>query len=60
MAWFVIVLPCILFFGLQDSVFLVLLLSLYANAAGDISSWQAARAEREVKKGNGPDNSEED
>lgn len=39
-------LPVILFLGLQDSVFLVLCLSLYANMAGDIGAWQAARAER--------------
>lgn len=39
-------LPLILVIGLQDSVFLVLCLSLYANFAGDISAWQAARAER--------------
>lgn len=39
-------LPVILLIGLQDSVFLVLCLSLYANMAGDIGAWQAARAER--------------
>jgi hypothetical protein len=39
-------LPVIFAVGLQDSVFLVLCLSLYANLAGDVSAWQAARAER--------------
>lgn len=39
-------LPAIMVLGWQDSVFLVLVLSLYANFAGDISAWQAARAER--------------
>jgi hypothetical protein len=41
-----IALPAILLLGVQDSVFLVLCLSLYANMAGDIGAWQAARAER--------------
>lgn len=39
-------LPIIFALGAQDSVFLVLCLSLYANLAGDVSAWQAARAER--------------
>lgn len=39
-------LPAILILGWQDSVFLILCLSLYANFTGDIGAWQAARSGR--------------
>lgn len=39
-------LPAIFLLEWQESVFLVICLSLYANFSGDISAWQAARASR--------------
>lgn len=42
--------PVALLTSLKNSIAFVILLSLYANAAGDISSWQAARAERKVEE----------
>lgn len=38
--------PVVLLTDLKTAVWFVILLSLYANFAGDISAWQAARAER--------------
>jgi hypothetical protein len=37
----------IVYLGLQDSVFLVLLLSIYANVKTDIGDYHAARAEEQ-------------
>ena len=45
-------LPAIILLDLQDSVFLVLILSLYANMASDISAYQGAKAEKEAKRNN--------
>lgn len=45
----VLMLPVILLKGWQDSILLVLICSLYANAASDVSAWQGARAERAHK-----------
>lgn len=42
-------LPIALLMGWQDSVFFVLLLSLYANFASDISAWQASKAREAVQ-----------
>jgi hypothetical protein len=36
--------------SLGQSVALVIFLSLYANFAGDISAWQAARADRHAQE----------
>lgn len=41
-----VIFAAILLMGLQQSVFVVIALSVYANLAGDVSAWQAARAER--------------
>lgn len=43
--WIALV-PVVLLTSLKEAVWFVILLSLYANFAGDISAWQAARAER--------------
>lgn len=43
--WLLLV-PVVLLTGLKDAVWFVILLSLYANFAGDVSAWQAARADR--------------
>jgi hypothetical protein len=37
--------PVVLLTSLKDAVWLVLLLSLYANFIGDVDAWQASRAE---------------
>lgn len=39
-------LAAILALGWQESVLVVIVLSVYANAAGDFSAYRAARAER--------------
>lgn len=43
--WLLLV-PIVLATSLKDAVWFVILLSLYANLAGDVSAYQAARAER--------------
>lgn len=45
-AVWVVLVPVVLLTALKDAVWFVILLSLYANFAGDVSAWQAARAER--------------
>jgi hypothetical protein len=42
-------LPLLLLLHAESSVFVVLCLSLYANFAGDVSAWQAARAEKRAR-----------
>lgn len=44
----VLLVPIVLLTGLKDAVWFVILLSLYANFAGDVSAWQAARAEEKA------------
>lgn len=46
-----IIFVLIIVFGLQESVLVVIALSVYANLAGDISAWQAARADRHARSG---------
>jgi hypothetical protein len=43
--WLLLV-PIVLLTSLKEAVWFVILLSLYANFAGDISAWQAAREGR--------------
>lgn len=50
-AVWVLLAPVLLLTSLKDQVWVVILLSLYANFAGDLSAWQAARAEREAREG---------
>jgi hypothetical protein len=45
LAWWVL-LPILVLLDAHNSVFIVLCLSIYANSASDVASWQAARAER--------------
>jgi membrane protein YqaA with SNARE-associated domain len=45
-AFWILLAPVLLLSALKDQVWVVILLSLYANLAGDVSSWQAGRAER--------------
>jgi hypothetical protein len=45
-AFWVLLVPVVLLTGLRNAVWFVILLSLYANFAGDVSAWQAARADR--------------
>lgn len=56
-AWPIITAAAVLL-GWQESVFLILLYSTYANLGADIGAWQAARAERRSLE-NPPQNSEE-
>lgn len=44
----VLLVPVVLLSSLKDAVWFVILLSLYANFAGDVSAWQAARADRHL------------
>ena len=41
----VLLAPFILLTSLKDAVWVVILLSLYANFTGDVGAWQAARVE---------------
>lgn len=41
-----VLLPAAILLGWKNSVFFVLVLSLYANFAGDFAAYQGARAER--------------
>jgi hypothetical protein len=45
-AIWVLLVPVVLLSSLKNAVWFVILLSLYANFAGDVSAWQAARAEQ--------------
>jgi hypothetical protein len=45
-AFWILLAPVLLLTPLKNEVWVVILLSLYANLAGDVSSWQAGRAER--------------
>jgi hypothetical protein len=45
-AVWVLLVPVVLLTSLKDAVWFVILLSLYANAAGDVAAWQGARADR--------------
>ncbi len=46
-----IVLPILFLLHLEQSVFVVIVLSVYANFAGDLSTWQARKAERSSMEG---------
>lgn len=48
-----ILLPVALSMGWQNSVFLLLIISLYANWATDIGAYQAWKARREVANSEG-------
>jgi hypothetical protein len=48
-AVWVLLVPVVLLTTLKEAVWFVILLSLYANFAGDVSAWQAARVERRMK-----------
>lgn len=52
-AWMLFVIPTLLIEGWRESVPLLVFISIYANVAGHFSAWQAAKAEKEVKKNNG-------
>lgn len=41
--------PVVLLTSLKNAVWLVLLLSLYANLAADLGAWQASRAEQRAE-----------
>jgi len=42
--WIALILPTYLWW--KDSIFWVLLISIYANAIGHLSAWQATQAEK--------------